>query len=665
MTDINHWQIGTHDLQIAVSFDDGRLHWATAGAASGLDTAPAPLSRLVVDGQPLRFANAHAHQRQTTDASELLEVRARSVDGALVLDQHIEVFADRPFVRISAILTNTGTTAVRVDGSAILDLAIDQAPLTLFHVEQFSWAHRRDYFSQHNAQIWPGRTPIEICMGSYPSHHCGASSCAWFALRPGIYDQDHLPPRRTPGLVVGIEFNGKSRVRAEALAASATLTSTIDDLAHVLAPGATFAVPACFLGRYDGDWDEAGYATQRFAEAHVHPPMPDDRYPWVQYNSWKYGQEIGEAQQLAVIDRCAELGIELAVVDLGWARTIGDWRPDPVKFPRGLRPLVARAHSYGMRFGVHLALAQCAADAPVAQEHPDWIIHPGVDDYFQAGSLCLGHEPCRVWLTGEIMRLIDEEQIDYIIQDGEDMVKRCPRSDHSHAPGDSNYANSVGGLDTLIGALRRERPTLVIENCEDGGCMLTFQMARTYHTTITVDNIGSYATRQGIYGASYPFSPRYSVRYMEDDPTPYTLRSVLFGGPLILMQRISEWDAAQMALTRAAIARYKQHRTLIRDAKIIHLVPPRHNVDRLGYGWDAIMAVHATARRALLMVYRAQGGPATYTVHPRGLDPELTYGVTVEDQLAGAARSGADIMEAGIPLTLAEFGAAIITLEAI
>ncbi len=66
-------------------------------------------------------------------------------------------------------------------------------------------------------------------------------------------------------------------------------------------------------------------------------------------------------------------------------------------------------------------------------------------------------------------------------------------------------------------------------------------MARLYHSTITVDNIATYATRQGVYGASYPFSPRYSVRYMQDDPTPYTLRSAIFGGPLILMQQVTEW----------------------------------------------------------------------------------------------------------------------------
>ncbi len=75
---------------------------------------------------------------------------------------------------------------------------------------------------------------------------------------------------------------------------------------------------------------------------------------------------------------------------------------------------------------------------------------------------------------------------------------------------------------------------------------------------------------------------------MQDDPTPYTLRSAIFGGPLILMQQITEWDDEQIDQTRQAIAEYKDLRGLIRDAKIIHLLPPRHNVerDRLGLGRD-------------------------------------------------------------------------------
>jgi alpha-galactosidase len=315
-----------------------------------------------------------------------------------------------------------------------------------------------------------------------------------------------------------------------------------------------------------------------------------------------------------------------------------------------------------MRFGVHIALAQCAPDAPVAHEHPEWLAGT-YDDYFGAGRLCLGHAPCREWLTAQILRLIDEDGIDYLIQDGEDMVKWCDRTDHSHAAGDSNYAGSTLGIDLVIGAIRSQRPHVVLENCEDGGCMMTYKMARLYHTSITVDNIATYATRQGIYGASYPFSPRYSVRYMEDDPTPYTLRSSIFGGPLILMQRIGDWDERQMADTRAAIQQYKDLRTLVRDAKVVHLRPPRYNVERVGWGWDAIQALAPDQARSAVMVYRAAGDAPSRTIHPRGLLPDATYRVRLADSDATAERTGAAIMADGISVALPELAAEIISID--
>ncbi len=595
------------------------------------------------------------------DGSSAVQVVLTS--DALTLIQHIQLYPDRSFVRMHAQVVNTSHDAHVITNCHILHIVIPQAPLYLFHVDQFSWAYRRDFFTQHQSQIWPGRTPIEIRMGSYPSHYDGATSCAWFALRPPPHDRDPEAPHHAAGLVAGIEFNGKSRILAAATPTETRIVSRIDALNHVLPPNHSFEVPGHFLGVYDGDWDEAGYVTQRYAEQYLHPPRPDERYPWVQYNSWKYGQEINEAQQLQVIDACHDLGIEVVVIDLGWARSIGDWHPDPQKFPRGLAPLAARARQYGMRFGVHVALAQCAPTAPIASAHPEWLIHT-YDDYFGAGILCFGHDPCREWIIAQLSRLIEEEEIDYIIQDGEDMVKYCPRTDHTHAPHDSNYANSQLGIDQVISHIRTKYSHVTVENCEDGGMMMTYKMAQLYHTSITVDNIATYATRQGIYGASYPFSPRYSVRYMEDALTPYTLRSSIFGGPLIFMQRITEWNEQEKQDARAAINEYKRFRTLIRDGKVIHLLPPRANVDNLGVGWDAIQSVAANKRESVVMIYRAKGDADRRTIRPRGLLADALYTVILQDGKQQYTRSGEALMTQGITLSLAEFASEIIVLNA-
>lgn len=659
----HHVRIHDSMVGLDITLQHGVVHCSMQCNSRGLAVSHAILGDVQCDGVSVMWhAIEDVTMHQQADGSSVAQVDLRGE--SVRLKQSIQLYPDRPVVRMYAHMEHIGSGTCTVTNCHILHLVVPQAPLYLFHVDQFSWAYRRDFFTQHQSQIWPGRTPIEIRMGSYPSHYDGATSCAWFALRPPPHDRNPEEPHHADGLVAGIEFDGKSRILASATPTHTTIVSRIDALNHILVAGQVFEIPGHFLGFYHGDWDEAGYVTQRYAEQYLHPPRPDDRYPWVQYNSWKYGQEINEAQQLQVIDACHALGIEVVVIDLGWARCIGDWHPDPQKFPRGLAPLAARARQYGMRFGVHVAMAQCAPDAPVARTHPEWLIHT-YDDYFGAGILCFGHDPCREWIIAQLSRLIEEEHIDYIIQDGEDMVKYCPRTDHTHAPNNSNYANSQYGIDSVIAHIRRTYPHVTIENCEDGGMMMTYKMAQLYHTSITVDNIATYATRQGVYGASYPFSPRYSVRYMEDQLSPYTLRSSIFGGPLIFMQRITEWNDQEQQDARNAINEYKRFRGLIRDAKVIHLLPPRANVDNLGVGWDAIQAVSPDQHESVVMVYRAQGDTDQRVIRPRGLLADQQYQVAIQDAHTQMHMRGADIMQQGVRIALAEFAAEIVVLTAI
>ena len=60
----------------------------------------------------------------------------------------------------------------------------------------------------------------------------------------------------------------------------------------------------------------------------------------------------------------ATVGTELFVVDAGWyvgaggsglfdfESGLGNYQPDPDRFPNGLKPLTDHAHSLGMKFGI-------------------------------------------------------------------------------------------------------------------------------------------------------------------------------------------------------------------------------------------------------------------------------------------------------------------------
>ena len=172
------------------------------------------------------------------------------------------------------------------------------------------------------------------------------------------------------GWYAGIEFSGFVRMalqagRAEAGEACTVRTvlglgkSDAEDLSYRtrLAAGATFETPTVFLGCYGGHVDDGANRLRRWVERHLRPPCKAN-LPLLVNNSWGDGMAVDEAMMRRMIDLCARLGMEMAGVDAGWFRHVGDWRTDPRKFPSGLAPVADYAHGKGLLFGLWLAWTQ-------------------------------------------------------------------------------------------------------------------------------------------------------------------------------------------------------------------------------------------------------------------------------------------------------------------
>ena len=59
----------------------------------------------------------------------------------------------------------------------------------------------------------------------------------------------------------------------------------------------------------------------------------------------------------ALAEKAASIGVERFVMDDGWfgeknndTAGLGDWFPNPQKFPHGLKPLIDKVRSLGMDF---------------------------------------------------------------------------------------------------------------------------------------------------------------------------------------------------------------------------------------------------------------------------------------------------------------------------
>lgn len=601
------------------------------------DTPSSPI-RFSADGLEV---NARTPLRLVTESVERLPKNGvrlnldfEELESGLRVLLALETYDDRQVLRHSVRVRNLSGNTRLIEMADMLPWSLVESgdQPAIITVNQWSVLPPASNFDVKRAAM-QSDTPVWIQSGA------GQRDCTWLATRTS----------NGRGLFAGWEFDGRARAQASYndTTHAFDMRAEVSDLHHPLQPGEEFVIPPAFLGAYRGDWDEAGFRTQRFVEDVLAAKAPDGtRFPYVVWDSWGYEQKIDEATLRRNAELAAKLGVELFIVDLGWAKQIGDWAEDPAKFPSGLLAFSDYVHSLGMKFGLHMALAEAAELSEVALQHPDWLATEPYQ-YFGARSLCLSHKPAQQWVIAQTIRLIDEFKVDWILQDGEHIVKRCERANHTHDPLDSNYSNSMDGLNTVLSEVQRQRPNTSWENCANGGSMMTFNMVKNYVTSITNDASGALSSRQAAYGATYPFPPRYTDRYMPERPSDaYTTRSYMFGGPWIFMNRLPELTTEQMEFARSEIATYKDIRELTRDGKVFHLsAAPAANFT------DAIESYDAATDSAVAIVTRDSTASQSYMLRLNGLRPEGVYRITFQNDSRVYSMTGSQLENRGVPVT--------------
>jgi hypothetical protein len=547
-----------------------------------------------------------------------------------------EIYSNQPVLHYGLKYRNLTATTAHITFINMVPWTFDDTGrrFTALRVNQWSVNSKPEDFQPLQTLLDTTGTAVEVYSGA------DGQQCGWLALR----DSEQR------GLFTGWEFDGrvKTTVRQDASKGYVQFGSTIPDLHHPVDSNAEFGMPGAFIGLFHGDWDEAGYRTQRFVEAVLAKPAPEaGSFPYVSWDSWAYQDKIDEQMLRRNAEAAANLGIQLFIVDLGWAQGIGDWQADPVKFPNGLGALSDYVHSLGMKFGLHFALAEAAPTSQVLQDHPDW---SATDDssYFGARPLCLSNRPAQDWLVQQGIRMIDDYHVDWILQDGQNMVKQCTKTTHTHDPKDSNYANAVQGINAVVSAIQQARPNVFWENCENGGNMMTFNMVKSYVTSITNDASGSLPSRQAVYGATYPFPPRYAERYMpeSDGMNPYATHSYRFGGPWVLMIPVADLTPEQTGFLQDQIQFYKNQRMDIASGKVFHILTPGANAT------DVIQSYNDATDTAIAVITRAGSSGPSYLFRPKGLRPTQRYNVWFEIDSSTYSQTGAQLMSNGVRVPL-------------
>jgi alpha-galactosidase len=199
----------------------------------------------------------------------------------------------------------------------------------------------------------------------------------------------------------------------------------------------------------------------------------------------------------------ADIGCELFVMDDGWFGSryndnagLGDWKVNKIKFPFGLKPLIDKVTSLGMKFGLWFEPEMVNPDSDLYRAHSEWAYHY---DTRKSNEL-------RQQL---VLNLTREDVQEHVFRCMDDML--C-EYDISYIKWDMNRAYSETGAQNLdnpqelwyrhtkavyeiADRLKAKHPDLQIECCASGGgrvdlgSLSHFDMVWTSDNTDPVDRL--------------------------------------------------------------------------------------------------------------------------------------------------------------------------------
>ena len=494
------------------------------------------------------------------------------------------------------------------------------------------------------------------------------------------------------GWYAGLEFSGRSRIRLERHGDKLSSVFGLDPepgpFRTRLEVNGSFETPQAFIGTFRGGPDGAGNQLRPWVRAVLGNPAAwkDLQYPVMVNNSWGSGMQVDESLALRMIKESKELGLEMFHIDAGWFRGVGDWYPDPKKFPHGLAAIADEAHKQGLRFGIWVDWTQAALDTQPGALNvrdpkvKDWLVNDLPADWkpeeFKGQTIDIGVPAAREYARGEVERIVEDYHLDMLEHDGYLVAEGCTRADHPHAPPilgtmhkthDSGFDFSLGSNSTdvsfhavrsyydIYSQLRREHPGILLEICNDGGRMVDFGSAAHGDYFSITDSYDPLSNRRAFYDTSYMLPAAMLESYVEKWPVPtldsfrYMLRSGMMGWTTIMLDT-TQWSEQQHQAAKEAIALYKQQlRPLIRDAKLYH-VSQRPD----GVHWDGIEYWDSAQGKGVVFAFRGTTeDEAEHRFVLGGLDLKRHYSLHYQDgSLADAEQTGQELMTAGVSLRL-------------
>ena len=384
-----------------------------------------------------------------------------------------------------------------------------------------------------------------------------------------------------------------------------------------LAPGEQITLPRVHLGFWEGaDWGAADKSMRAYvrdvlaAKLNGKSPLPP-----VSYDHW-FGihQFFDVADLKRQADKAAQLGVEYFCLDAAWypvkdnfADGLGNWYPDPKKFPNGIEELSEHVRKLGMGFGLWHMLELATPGTKAPREHPAI--------FYKGAHLRLDLKEGQDFALNTLRKWINDWKITWFRWEFSDPDPWIYEID----PSGKASLSYINGLYRVIDTIRAEHPDLYIEGCQGGGTRMDWGFAVRTHGTWLNDHTNNPEVVRFFQTGASRFWPAHFLNMAirvhrnsgDSEVYPHNLLSRMVG-TMSFNGDIAQWSSEATRQAAQYVATYKTFRNLLDQSVEFPLDQPRSDRE-----WDAVL-VGEPGQKRLLFAFRMEGPDSVAFKLPAG-----------------------------------------------
>jgi alpha-galactosidase len=351
-----------------------------------------------------------------------------------------------------------------------------------------------------------------------------------------------------------------------------------------------------------------------------------------------------------------------------WSNGVGDWFPDPKRFPDGMRPTFQRAMEHNMKSVLWSEPERVGIGTELFEKHPDWLTAPP-DPLSDASYLLdFGNADAWTWSVERFDTIITNQaarghELDVFRQDfNMDPLDYWNSRDKPGRTGMTQVKHVTGHL-AFWDELRRRHPDLWIDSCASGGRRNDLETMRRSIPLLRSDyQFEPTGNQCQTYGLSLWF-PYYGTGVGPQNthdgawgPGQYVVRSSLAPAyaSSVDVGTANEEDWALLRTMNEEFAR-------IQDDLLYSDFYPLTEFSLENDVWMALQFDRPDAGSGVVLVFRRPDAQAaTMRFVLQGLDGSRQYRIENFDRSGKELVSGASLMQRGLELSLSHAPASAI-----